>query len=188
MYVYMDERLERAIQFVRALGFSTLDPSARVPGLRSRVDKSVLDALDLDALAAHMLDCAAVMRTVQHTLRHVHGGADSVVRLQRAKATVLSHAVEMLLTNDDGLEPAAAALVEVFPDEGKATDGRGWLPLHWAVVLHPQLRDPGALDVIYSANPLAFQQTSRRVPTTGAATVAAASTSSSIVRGSSDIR
>jgi len=40
------------------------------------------------------------------------------------------------------------ALSGAFPDESKCSDGRGWLPLHWAVILAPAADVPpaGAMD------------------------------------------
>jgi ankyrin repeat protein len=85
--------------------------------------------LDIDKMMLHCLDCLGALQCVM-------GNYDS------ARANVFWGAVQTIAeigldTNTGHMDmrhPGAMHLLRVFPNEQKATDGRGWLPLHWAAV------------------------------------------------------
>lgn len=52
-------------------------------------------------------------------------------------------------------------LLASFPDTQKMTDGRSWLPLHFAVALRDKLSEED-VHVLYSSDPLAWRRFSRR--------------------------
>ena len=105
--------------------------------------------LEIDRMMQHVLDCAAAIRfarkeedlqasideadltpeqrddRIQHTI-----SANNV--FSTALATVLEYPHE---TGNESASAPFEALCGAFPDESKSMDGRGWLPLHWAVLL-----------------------------------------------------
>lgn len=85
--------------------------------------------LDIDRIMLHILECL--------------GGLQCVMgRYDTARANVFWNAVhtaaeiglDSLSGHMDKRHPGATHLIRAFPNDSKATDGRSWLPLHWAAV------------------------------------------------------
>jgi ankyrin repeat protein len=85
--------------------------------------------LDIDKMILHVLDCLG-------SLQCVMGEYDP----SRAKvfwgavATIAEIGIDQATGHVDRRHPGATHLLRAFPNEQKISDGRGWLPLHWAAV------------------------------------------------------
>jgi len=103
---------------------------------------NVVGRLDVDKMMTRALDCLAAVCEAQHLrflfkkplqLLHASGftptSEQQVSRNKVFRAAL--NAVAKRLTHD-GSE--RNDLLRAFPDSSKLADGRGWLPLHWAVV------------------------------------------------------
>eukprot|EP00599_Poterioochromonas_sp_BG-1_P005042 CAMPEP_0173148664 /NCGR_PEP_ID=MMETSP1105-20130129/9857_1 /TAXON_ID=2985 /ORGANISM="Ochromonas sp., Strain BG-1" /LENGTH=469 /DNA_ID=CAMNT_0014063367 /DNA_START=108 /DNA_END=1518 /DNA_ORIENTATION=- len=77
----------------------------------------------------HVLDCLGALQCVM-------GQYDS----SRARifwgavSTIAEIGIDQATGHVDKRHPGATHLLRAFPNEQKSTDGRGWLPLHWAAV------------------------------------------------------
>jgi len=86
--------------------------------------------LEIDKMILHVLDCLGALQCVM-------GQYDS----SRAKvfwgavATIAEIGVDQAIGHVDKRHPGATHLLRAFPNDLKASDGRGWLPLHWAAVI-----------------------------------------------------
>ena len=138
-------RYGKAIQQFIDLGF--------VKSGQENVDMSAdfdISRLDENKMEAHILDCIAARRVIQQ--QRVNQGKPLILRggeqpltfqTQAASNRIFAAAVHSFL-GDELILPGAAVpllnegkcqLVRAFPDKSKLTDGRYWMPLHWAVVL-----------------------------------------------------
>jgi ankyrin repeat protein len=87
------------------------------------------NTLDIDKMILHTLDCLGALQCVMG-------------RYDTAKAKVFWEAVttiseigmDSVTGQMDRRHPGASQLIRAFPNDAKATDGRGWLPMHWAAV------------------------------------------------------
>ena len=109
-----------------------------------------VDRLDEDKMMLHILDCVAALAEKQHArvalkkpLNLVPEGGEALTAAQQASRNKVFKAALGLLAEGlthDGVEggggaaAAARELAWAFPNSAKNADGRGWLPLHWAVV------------------------------------------------------
>ena len=116
-------------------GFSSVHRS--VPDSEADID----DRVDhfLSALQISTTDCHGLMRHVLDCLGALRVRAKADHRMTPAIRDVFKGACTKFLdavvheedeTHQDG--SAIHLLMNVFPDESKRRDGRGWLPLHWA--------------------------------------------------------
>lgn len=119
--------------------------SSSVPSSNVNADES---QLDIDKMMLHCLDCLGALQCVMG-------------RYDTARANVFWGAIKTIAEigldagegHMDMTHPGAIHLLRAFPNEQKATDGRGWLPLHWAAVT----RNVNVKDVlkIAKADPMA---------------------------------
>ena len=128
--------------------------------------------LDVRKMKTHILDCVAALGIVQQELVSneqpsiLRESEQSLVNEEQAasnkvfKASLLITATAML--HDDTEPPKQSnsidKLLRAFPDDSKQTDGRNWLPLHWAVALEEQCVTEDELKVIYTSDPMALQR------------------------------
>ena len=127
--------------------------------------------LDEGKMKTHILDCAAALGFVQQ--ERVRQGKPLVLRegdqpltkeIQAASnrifATVAKSILNQELTYEGAVVPSTnkgmEQLMRAFPDDSKLTDGRGWLPLHWAAVIDGVTE--ADMKLVYSSNPMALQQ------------------------------
>ena len=85
---------------------------------------------DTNGLMRHILDCLGALRV------RIKDDQQTTVeerRVFRDAAVSLCERIGSEFPIDDGT--GIDYLYEAFPDAGKRTDGRGWLPLHWASVM-----------------------------------------------------
>ena len=140
-----------------------------------QIDKEVMD-LDEEKMMAHILDCVASLAEKQRVrvavgkplLLSKDKDAPALTAAQQAvRNKVFRVALGLLaegLTHDGaakvGRSEAVRQLALAFPDDGKLTDGRGWLPLHWAVAAAVGGERHGVtaadVEVMYSVDPLAL--------------------------------
>ena len=120
--------------------------------------------LDVTKMKAHILDCVAALGIVQQEL--VSADQPSIDKEEEEasnkvfKASLLTMATAMI---HDGTGPpkqgsSVDMLLRAFPDESKQTDGRSWLPLHWAVVTDEKCVTEEDVKVIYISDPMALQR------------------------------
>lgn len=83
--------------------------------------------LEIDKMILHVLDCLGALQCVM-------GQYDpSRARIfWGAVSTIAEIGIDQATGHVDKRHPGASHLLRAFPNEQKATDGRGWLPLHWA--------------------------------------------------------
>ena len=124
--------------------------------------------LEIDRMMQHVLDCAAAIRFARKE-EDIQASIDEADltseqrddRIQHkisannvfttALATVLEYPQEV---GNESTSAPFEALCGAFPDESKCMDGRGWLPLHWAVLLAAKDNDEdGPSGIISSSNP-----------------------------------
>ena len=112
--------------------------------LDADADDFDITLLDVSKMKAHILDCAAALSLVeQERIRQ-----DKPLILQEGEqplTTETQAALNRIFTTvatcvlDQSVEPSdnfgVEQLMRAFPDDSKLTDGRGWLPLHWALVI-----------------------------------------------------
>ena len=124
-----------------------------VKGGRENLDYSApidISLLDVKKMETHILDCVVALRKVQQQL--VNQGKPLILRegeqpltqqTQAASNRTFAGAVNSVLV-EELFWPGAAVplfnivknqLMRAFPDKSKLTDGRYWMPLHWAVFL-----------------------------------------------------
>ena len=103
--------------------------------------------LDQVKMKAHILDCVAALGVVQQEfvsqklpLVLSEGEQPLSAQAQLVSNNVFTNvAMSLMLTTltSEGAEKtehsqSVTELLQAFPDDSKLTDGRGWLPLHWA--------------------------------------------------------
>ena len=140
-----------------------------------------ISLLDEDKMMSHMLDCYAALCAAQQYRVEMKQRSKLDVNTQQAKNKVFKTAMSLMSTGmiHDGSEKpefssAFSKMVttalsphhpdaSVFPDDSKQTDGRGWMPLHWAALafdtpegdLHGLTEDD--VHLMYASDPLALQ-------------------------------
>jgi len=116
-------------------------------------ERKVCDMLmdsDEDQMMLHILECVAALVEKQRVrvaskkqlILSTHGVAVEVTAVQQAARNKVFQAALALMaggmTHDGadaiGQSQAVRQLSDAFPGVCKMYDGRGWLPLHWAVV------------------------------------------------------
>ena len=112
--------------------------------------------LDEDKMMQHILDCYAALCAAQQFRVQKKKPTKLNVLQQLAKNKTFKAAISLMstgMTHDDATETRTVlsdmimmtddsyggddeedALIGVFPDDSKKTDGRGWMPLHWATL------------------------------------------------------
>ena len=127
--------------------------------------------LDQVKMKAHILDCVAALGLVQQEfvsqklpLVLNEGEQPLSAQAQLISNTVFTNvAMSVLLTtltSEGAKKPkrsqSVKELLRSFPDESKLTDGRGWLPLHWAATTNSL--EVADMKVLYASDPLALQR------------------------------
>jgi ankyrin repeat protein len=85
--------------------------------------------IDIDKMILHCLDCLGALQCVMGQ----HDPARTRV-FWGAIATIADIGLDSITGHADARHPGAMTLLRAFPNDLKASDGRGWLPLHWAAV------------------------------------------------------
>ena len=106
-------------------------------------DEEDFDAcvFDEDTMMTHILDCYAALCSFQQYRGSKKQSKKLDAKTQQAKNKVFKTAMSLMsegMTNDDAKIPddtsALSNFLTKFPNDAKKTDGRGWMPLHWAVL------------------------------------------------------
>lgn len=127
---------KRSFQLFRKLQFCT----------QGAVDDE--SSLDIDRMILHSLDCLGALSSVV--------GNVETAKLKvfwNAVRTISEIGLDSLTGHIDKRHPGASHLIRAFPNESKVTDGRGWLPLHWAAVCDDITAED--IKIIGRADPLA---------------------------------
>ena len=131
-------------------------------------DITLLDERKMKTL---ILDCAAALGFVQQ--ERVRQGKPLILQegeqpltketqaaSNRIFATVAKSILDQELTYEDALVPSPnegmKQLFRAFPDDSKLTDGRGWLPLHWAAVVDNVTE--ADVKLVCTSDPMALQR------------------------------
>ena len=101
-----------------------------------------ISLLDEDKMMAHMMDCFSALCAAQQYRVKKKQLSKLNAKTQQAKNKVFKTAMSLISTvmTHDGNEAsefchAFSKMVSKFPgDDTKQTDGRGWMPLHWAAI------------------------------------------------------
>ena len=138
--------------------------------------------LDEDKIMTHMLDCYAALCAAQQYRVEKKQPSKLDAKTQQAKNKVFKTAMSLMstgMTHDGSEKPEFSSAfskmvttalsiydpdVSVFPDDSKQTDGRGWMPLHWAALafdtpegdLHGLTEED--VRFVYANDPLALQR------------------------------
>ena len=132
--------------------------------------------LDVEKMMSLALDCLAAVGEAQRvrvalkvSLKLQEGGETLTSAQQAARNKVFLAAVNVVtqgLTHDGADAPAwmdfsTYHLLRAFPGSGKYEDGRGWLPMHWAVVAGGNNGKLTVTDAdakhVYASDPLALR-------------------------------
>lgn len=87
------------------------------------------EQLDIDKMMLHCLDCLGALQCLMGRYDTSRGNV-----FWGAVQTIAEIGLDSGTGHMDMRHPGAMHLLRAFPNEQKATDGRGWLPLHWAAV------------------------------------------------------
>ena len=141
--------------------------------------------LDEDKMMAHILDCYASLCSAQQYRVQNKRPSRLDAKTQQAKNKVFKTAMSLMstgMTHDGSESPSISHAISkmittsqwdditddrcsnVFPDDLKQTDGRGWMPLHWASIgldtpegnVHGLTEDD--VHLVYASDPLALQR------------------------------
>ena len=127
--------------------------------------------LDVVKMKAHILDCVAALGVVQQEFVHQklpmvlnEGEQPLSVQAQAVSNDVFTNvAMSLMLTTltSEGAEKpehskSVKQLLRSFPNESKLTDGRGWLPLHWAAATDSTTE--ANMKVLYTSDPMAMRR------------------------------
>jgi hypothetical protein len=128
---------------------------------RSCVLPMDLKPLNEDKMRCHILDCLVALCRVQRAkdVDEISHRYESTKR--RIFAAAVSLIIDGILNSDQHI---ISSLLESFPDSGKRTDGRSWLPLHFAVALGNEV-DEEDIHKLYSNEPLAMRRYHLTEPT-----------------------
>lgn len=85
--------------------------------------------LEIDKMILHVLDCLGALQCVMGQY-----DASRAKVFWGAVATIAEIGVDQAIGHVDKRHPGATHLLRAFPNDLKASDGRAWLPLHWAAV------------------------------------------------------
>ena len=117
-------------------------------GDAGELEISDVGRLDEEKMMARALDCVAAVREIQRVrvglkqpLKLGEDGDALTAAQQEARNKVFRAALTMIAKGlmhdgDEQDDPGSSLdqLLMAFPDSSKLVDGRGWLPMHWAVV------------------------------------------------------
>lgn len=85
--------------------------------------------LDIDKMMLHAMDCLGALQCVMGRY-----DTSKAKVFWKAIDTIAEIGMDSLTGHMDKRHPGASQLIRAFPNDAKATDGRGWLPMHWAAV------------------------------------------------------
>ena len=127
-------------------------------------NNSLVEFLDVEKMKAVILDCVAALGIIQQLILR-KAEQPQISATQAALNKVFKSSLSIAATGfiRDGTElpklrPDILRLLSVFPDENKMTDGRSWLPLHWAVVADDKIVTQNDVKLVYISDPMAMQR------------------------------
>jgi hypothetical protein len=117
-----------------------------------------MKALDEEKIRCHILDCLVALRRVQKKKKTINinsGDGD----YESAKNRVFEAAISMIMVDEQSVadDRILTSLLASLPDDEKMTDGRSWMPLHFAIVLGDKIKDDD-VHRLHSYDPLAMRQ------------------------------
>ena len=128
--------------------------------------------LDVEKMKTLIMDCVAALGIVQkemartkQPLKLTKDGEPLTKEEQDASnkvfvASLSTMATAMILDSCDVPKQSNSLirLLRAFPDYSKQMDGRGWLPLHWAVITDESSVSEDDVKAVYTSDPMALQR------------------------------
>jgi len=129
---------DRNLKFIKSLGFYPQSAS---------FDHKLYDE---DRLQMHVMDCVGALVFYQRMFDSLNVLSDDALCAKRRLFWQTLMQVSSSLAENKRTNEALNTVLESFPDEKKATDGRSWLPLHFAVSL--EQTNPADITTIFLSN------------------------------------
>jgi ankyrin repeat protein len=133
--------------------------SGCLPEIGTKRQKEAIKMLDAEKMRCHILDCLVALRRLQREerlLKIINGNG----QYECAKKRIFASAVSMILDEEGSIESdqnVLSLLLKPFPDTVKMTDGRSWLPMHFALALGNKVREED-IHEMHSVEPLLIQR------------------------------
>jgi ankyrin repeat protein len=103
--------------------------------LQKDSDDAALILGAIEKMRCHILNCLAALSVIQIETKN-HQISLNEERHESVKSMVFSGACSMMIETElDNDEVVMTTLLSAFPDKSKMSDGKTWLPMHFAVVL-----------------------------------------------------
>ena len=119
------------------------------------MDSFNIELFDVDRLRLHVMDCVGALICLQKKFNKLVQAPESLPDdVAGAKRRVFWQSLMHVSSFAEGelqTNEALSTLLQSFPDEQKAVDGRSWLPLHFALSL--ETTNPADVRAILSSNP-----------------------------------
>ena len=120
--------------------------------------------LDVEKMKTLILDCVAALGIVQKEMASKKQPLKLVEEQDASNkvfvASLSTMATAMILGGADVPKQSNSLirLLRSFPDYSKQKDGRGWLPLHWAVITDETNVTEEDVKTVYTSDPMALQR------------------------------
>jgi hypothetical protein len=103
-------------------------------------DDEDLYLVEEDKMRCHILNCLAALSVIQILRKKQQKALDiDNEKDELLKRKVFWAACSMMMDPDfDNDEVVTSTILSAYPDKGKISDGRNWLPIHFAIVLFNQ--------------------------------------------------
>ena len=114
--------------------------------------------LNEEKMFLHILECLGALSCIEKTRVSPKQSAEIVKRriFWHAVKEIADYEIQETRTTTINRPESLAGLLELFPDESKLTDGRLWLPLHFAAALTAV--DPTDFQILFSTQSVVTNQ------------------------------
>jgi hypothetical protein len=121
------------------------------------------EMLDEDSMRCVALDCMVALQKVEMEKKTRMALGDADEQHENAKNRVFAAAVSMIMDDDKLVDanPALHSLLTTFLKKKKITDGRTWLPMHFALAFGDRIEED-CIHLLYSRHPVTLQQYHRK--------------------------
>jgi hypothetical protein len=126
-------------------------------------DDQALCLVEEDKMRCHILNCLAALSVIQILRKRQQKALDiDNEKDDLLKRKVFWAACSMMMDPDfENDEVVTSTILSAYPDEGKMSDGRNWLPIHFAIVLFNQNKiTEEDVYMLYTTDPSAMYRSS----------------------------
>jgi hypothetical protein len=125
-------------------------------------EETLLALVQEDKMRCHILNCLAALTVIQIQRKIKQKAVDiDNERRELVKRKVFGAACSMMF--DSEFEVGYETIISSFPDEGKMSDERSWLPMHFAIALFVENKiTEEDVHVLHITDPLAMYQISKK--------------------------